>query len=193
MSKSTKSVAAKKTTTKSAYLSAYRNGSSYHAIVQAVHNLGFGKFHPIVKIVELIPAIMGKDAFGEFKTRKAREGKEQVSWQGRICTNAQVVCRADKYGQPLRDHGTEMRKQYSKDDGYAFGLFDAEPASKTTTKAIKAPKAKSKPKSAPVKKAAPKATRASKSKSAADAVLEAFGLDLEAGTIRGKKISRIAK
>ena len=173
MSKSVSTAAQKSTKSQPAYCGAYRQGTSYWAIVNAVHTLGYGKFHPIMKIVELFPGLLGKEAFGEFKNRQARNEETHKSWEGRVCVNALVTCRNDKYGQPLRDHAVEMRKQHDE-NGYAFGLFDAEPQTERKTARKASPKAASskatasKPqkavKTVKGQKSGPKATKAQKAK-----------------------------
>jgi hypothetical protein len=102
-------------------IDAYREGSSYWAVVETLRRLGVGKMHNATALVKMYPSVVGKEAFAAFKAKSPRNAETGKSWEDRIAQNAIVVNRPD-YGQPLRAEGFEVRKDRNE-EGYLFGLF----------------------------------------------------------------------
>lgn len=95
---------------------AYREGSSYNAAVVALMTLGVGKMHQWTAIV---PAMLKQmEGVKAFKAKEARNDNG-LDWKARLIQNVKVVARKDKYGEPLRATGYEVR--YTSADG--AGIF----------------------------------------------------------------------
>jgi hypothetical protein len=143
MAKATKQAAKANGKSDAAKIDAYREGSSYWAVVETLRRCGIGKMVKAETLVKMYPSVVGKEAFAAFKAKKSRNKESGKGWEDRIIQNAIVVNRPD-YGQPLRAEGFEVRKDRNE-EGYEFGLFRYS-GPVPTAKARKATDAKATPK-----------------------------------------------
>jgi len=106
---------------KSKAYNAYREGSSYWCVVEALHSLGIGKLHSGADLIAAYQKVVDKQSFKAFKSKEKRNEENGEDWKGKILTNAYVTTRKD-YGQRQRDIGWEVRSE--REDGQMFyGLY----------------------------------------------------------------------
>jgi hypothetical protein len=100
---------------------AYREGSSYWAVVESLFSLGLGKMHLANDLIAEYAKQVDKDAFKAFKAKEKRNDATGLEWRQKVLQNAYVTTRQD-YGKRMRDIGYEVRYERT-DDGATYGLF----------------------------------------------------------------------
>lgn len=96
----------------------YREGGSYHACVEAIRSMGAAnRFYAFDTLLTAYKKIVGSNAWKAFADKPQRNDNG-LKAEERVFQNFTVICRKDKYGDPLRSCGIECRKE-----GKTFGLF----------------------------------------------------------------------
>lgn len=79
----------------------FREGSSYHCIVNAFRSLGVNEWHSFDALLPAIRKEMGS-SLKAFAAKEARNEETHKDTNGRLLTNVSVLARKD-YGSPLRE------------------------------------------------------------------------------------------